>query len=115
MNAIRRSLNSEQRSLGWKSIALLLRPGAKVYIDYAASVIDGRRARATGWPLMAYEKAGRPRPTTKVRRVAALTLLAGVAVLLHGCGGSSHRAGASSSAPTNPSAPQISGAAPRPP
>jgi N-acetylglucosamine-6-sulfatase len=91
-----------------------------VYIDSAACVIDGRRESATVWPLMAYEKAGRPRPPRKVRRAAALTVLAGIAVLLHGCGGSSlrssaHSAGAQSSAPTNPSTPQVSGAATGPP
>jgi N-acetylglucosamine-6-sulfatase len=88
-----------------------------VYIDSAASVIDGRRESATVWPLMAYEKAGRPRPPTKVRRVAALTLLAGAVLLLHGCGGSSARSSsvgtsAQSSATTNPAPPRVPGPAP---
>ncbi len=65
---------------------------------------------------MASEKAGRSRPPTRVRRAAALALLAG-AVLLHGCGGSSARSAAGgtsarSGATTNPSAPQGPGAAP---
>jgi N-acetylglucosamine-6-sulfatase len=87
-----------------------------VYIESAAFVIDGPRRSATVWPLMASENARRPRPNTNLRRAAALALLAGAAMLLPGCGGSSARSAADgtsakSGATANPSALQAPGPA----